>query len=112
MKKLWRLSAATIATVALLTASAAAVSAHQHVIGKNGQVIANGQNHYAFQAVGDGTFITCDTFTALANQGPAWYGLETAHHGPDSGDAGRGDGCYLADASPLGETDDVNPAID
>jgi hypothetical protein len=38
--------------------------------------------------------------------------VETAHHGPDSGDAGKGDGCYGADASPLGEDDDVNPAID
>lgn len=112
MKKLWRVPAATLAAVGLLTASAAAASAHSHVIGSNGQVIADGQNHYAFVAVGDGTFLTCDTFTALANQGAAWYGLETAHHGADSGDPGKGDGCYLADASPLGEADDVNPAID
>ncbi|HUG29225.1 MAG TPA: hypothetical protein VMQ65_01730 [Candidatus Limnocylindria bacterium] len=112
MKKLWRVPAATLAAVGLLTASAVAVSAHTHSIGKNGQVIANGQNHYGFVAQGDGTFLTCDTFTALPNVGPAWYGLETAHHGPDSGDAGKGDGCYLADYSPLGEDDDVNPAID
>jgi len=25
---------------------------------------------------------------------PAAYGLETAHHGPDAGEPGRGDGCY------------------
>lgn len=112
MIRLPRTVAATTAAAALLVLSATAASAHTHSIGRNGQVIANGQNHYGFVAQGDGTFLTCDTFTALANQGPAWFGLETAHHGPDSGDAGRGDGCYLADSSPLGEADDVNPAID
>lgn len=112
MIRLPRTLAATTAAAALLALSAATASAHTHSIGSNGQVIANGQNHYAFVAQGDGTFLTCDTFTALANQGPAWFGVETAHHGPDSGDAGKGDGCYLADSSPLGEADDVNPAID
>ena len=112
MKKLWRVPAAALAAVGLLTASAAAVSAHQHVIGRNGQVLANGQNHYAFVRQSDGTYLSCDTFTALPGVGPAWYGLETAHHGSDSGDPGKGDGCYLADASPLSEADDVNPAID
>lgn len=108
-----RRAGAAVATALLtLALGAGSVAAHTHSIGKNGQVIANGQNHYGFVAQGDGTFLTCDTFTALANQGPAWYGLETAHHGPDSGDAGMGDGCYLADSSPLGEADDVNPAID
>jgi len=112
MRKLWRVPAAALAAVGLLTASAAAVSAHQHVVGKNGQVLANGQNHYAFVAQGDGTYLSCDTFSALSGTGPAWYGLETAHHGSDSGDPGKGDGCYLADAAPGGEADDVNPAID
>lgn len=112
MRKILRVPAAMLVAVGLLSASAAAVSAHQHVVGKNGQVLANGQNHYAFVAVGDGTYLSCDTFRALSGVGPAWYGLETAHHGPDSGDAGKGDGCYLADASPLSEADDVNPAID
>jgi hypothetical protein len=96
----------------LMLAAAAPTWAHSHVVGSNGQVLANGQNHYAFVAVGDGTYLTCDTFTALANVGPAWFGLETAHHGPDSGGPGKGDGCYLADAAPGGESDDVNPAID
>lgn len=103
---------AGLAAAGLLAVSASAVAAHPHVIGANGQVIANGQNHHAFVAQLDGTYLSCDTFAPLANVGPAWYGLETAHHGPDSGDAGRGDGCYLADSSPVGETDDVNPAID
>ena len=113
MKKLWRVPAAMLAAVGLLTASAAAVSAHQHVIGSNGQVIANGQNHPAFVFDAEtGTYVSCDTNTLLAGFGEAWYGLETAHHGSDSGDPGKGDGCYAADASPLSEADDVNPAID
>lgn len=110
MNRSLRLPAATLAALALLAASTAVASAHSHTA--NGQLIANGQNHYAFVAQADGTFLSCDTFTALPNVGPAWFGLETAHHGPDSGNPGKGDGCYLADASPLSETDDQNPAID
>jgi hypothetical protein len=95
-------------------------AAHQHgidldgdgIVGADEPVLANGQNHYAFIAQGDGTFLSCDTNTPLAGVGPAWFGLETAQHGPDSGEQGKGDGCYLADASPLSEADDVNPAID
>jgi hypothetical protein len=105
-----RLPAATLVALLLLMASTAIVSAHTHTA--NGQLIANGQNHYPFVLQGDGTYLTCDTFIAPANFGPAWYGVETAHHGPDSGDAGKGDGCYVADAAPGGEDDDVNPAID
>ena len=102
---------AMLAAIGLLILSTAAASAHSHVIGKNGQVIANGQNHYAFRLV-DGVWMSCAEFGELANFGPAWYGLETAHHGPDSGEPGKGDACYAADASPLSEDDDVNPAID
>ena len=108
-----RLPLATLGAVSLLAASAVAVSAHSHTIGSNGQVIADGQNHPAF--VFDpvtGKFVSCDTNTLLPGYGPAWYGLETAHHGPDSLDPGQGDGCYAADFSPLSEADDVNPAID
>ncbi len=101
--------AATTAAVALLAVSATSVAAHTHSIGRNGQVLANGQNHPAFNPV---TFESCETNTLLPGFGPAWFGLETAHHGPDSGTAGKGDGCYKADASPLSEADDVNPAID
>jgi hypothetical protein len=96
-----------------LAGSAVAVSAHSHSIGRNGQIIANGQNHPAFVFdAASGKFVSCDTNTLLPGYGPAWYGLETAHHGPDSLKPGKGDGCYAADASPLGEADDVNPAID
>ena len=110
MHKITRLTVAMLAAGALLAVSAASVSAHPHTA--NGQLIANGQNHYAFIPQGDGTFLTCETFDPLLGVGPAWFGLETAHHGPDSGTPGKGEGCYLADASPAGETDDVNPAID
>ena len=76
-------------------------------------VIANGQNHPAFVFdAATGKFVSCMTNTLLPGFGPAWYGLETAHRGPDSLTPGKGDGCYAADASPLGEDDDVNPAID
>lgn len=105
-----RLPAAMLAALSLLAVSTAMASAHTHRA--NGTLIANGQNHYAFLMQADGTYLTCDTFTPLANVGPAWYGLETAHHGPDSGVQGKGEGCYLADADPRGEDDDVNPAID
>jgi hypothetical protein len=112
MTRFPRILTALLAAATLLALSASATAAHSHVIGRNGQVIANGQNHYAFILQADGTWLSCDTFTALAGVGPAWYGLETAHHGPDSADPGKGDGCYAADASPLSETDDQNPAID
>jgi hypothetical protein len=106
-----RRAAATAAAVVALTLalSASAALAHEHVIGRNGQLIANGQNHPAFDP---STFTSCETNTLLPGFGPAWYGLETAHHGPDSGGPGKGDGCYKADAPPGGELDDVNPAID
>ncbi len=113
MNRLLRVPLVTLGAASLLAASAVSVSAHQHVIGANGQVLANGQNHPAFVFdAASGTFVSCDTNTLLPGFGPAWFGLETAHHGPDSGDPGKGDGCYAADASPLSEADDVNPAID
>lgn len=109
-----RRAAAAVATAALtLAVGAGSVAAHAHVVGKNGQLLANGQNHpgFVFDAA-TGKYVSCLTNTLLPGFGPAWYGLETAHHGPDSLAPGKGDGCYAADASPLSEADDVNPAID
>jgi hypothetical protein len=108
-----RVGAAVAAAALTLAVGAGSVAAHSHSIGKNGQVIANGQNHpgFVFDAT-TGKYVSCLTNALLPGFGPAWYGLETAHHGPDSLDPGKGDGCYAADASPLSETDDVNPAID
>ena len=64
-----------------------------------GQELANGQNHGPF----DDSGVTC-------GGDPAAYGLESAHHGPDSGTPGKADGCYQVDSMPPG-TDDTNPAI-
>jgi hypothetical protein len=90
------------------TASGALAHPHaaEHAHGDTGQVIANGQNHPAF-INGE----SCETFTHLPGYGPAWYGLETAHHGPDAGDPGRGDGCYQIEGrlSPLDPASDRNP---
>lgn len=78
--------------------------AHEHTVvnPNHTQVIANGQLHPGFDKT-----LSCEDGT----EGPAWYGLETAHHGPDSGIPGKGDGCYETDTWPPG-TDDRNPAID
>lgn len=62
-------------------------------------VLANGQLHDPFNARG----VTC-------GGDPAAYGLESAHHGPDSGAPGKADGCYQVDSIPPG-SDDNNPAI-
>lgn len=68
-------------------------AAHEHVVRtpNHDQYIANGQNHAPFK---DG--VSCESTEGdprgLAD--PAGYGLETAHHGPDAGTPGKGDGCY------------------
>jgi hypothetical protein len=105
-----------LALAACLAAAAAWGSApalaHQHeaVNGHqgDGQVLANGQNHPVFISG-----VSCDSYPAAAGGpvGPAWYGLETAHHGPDAGDSGRGDGCYQTTGSVPPGQDVANPAI-
>ena len=107
--------ATTALSIALTTAIAAA---HEHKVNAGTDqetVLANGQNHPAFAFdTATGKWVSCVTNTLLPGYGPAWYGLETAHHGPDSLAAGKGDGCYAADANPAPavDGDDVNPAID
>lgn len=110
--------AAAASAVLALAFSAAGVAAHEHVVNNDTdreRTLANGANHPGFkQDPTTGLFLSCTLpgYTIPANFGQAWYGLETAHHGPDSAEPGKGDGCYAADSSPLGEADDVNPAID
>lgn len=70
----------------------------------DGQELANEQNHGPYTQTQDGGGQAC-------GGDPAAYGLESAHHGPDSGDRGKADGCYETDSFPAG-TDDENPAID
>jgi hypothetical protein len=103
----------TYTTVALLAGLAlpAAATAHPHVVSNpsHSQVLANGQNHPGFQpANADGLRLSCEGVLEPANAGPAGYGLETAHHGPDAGRPGKGDGCYAT----VGDPADSNPAID
>lgn len=105
---------ATLGT--LIFGGALPASAHQHYAepahGGDGQVLANGQNHpRPFVAIGGGQYISCESTSATTDYGPAWYGLETAHHGPDSGEAGKSDRCYVADGNPALGQDDQNPAI-
>ena len=87
----------TATTVVATLALAAPAAAHPHQVAvahhDAGQVIANAQNHAPFingQSCGGD---------------PAAYGLETAHHGPDSATRGRADGCYTT-------TDALAPALD
>ena len=94
---------AVLLAVAVALALAVPALAHAHIADPDGdgvgQVLANGQNHAPFNANG----VTC-------GGDPAAYGLESAHHGPDSGTPGKADGCYQVDSMPPG-TDDNNPAI-
>src|SRR5215218_596858 len=100
------------AMLAVLSAGTAA--AHPHFVSNanHDQLIANGQNHPGFVTDSETGLITmCEGVNEPADSGPAGYGLETAHHGPDAGTAGKGDGCYAVedDAPP---PPDTNPAID
>ena len=102
--------AAAVAALAVLTL-AAPVAAHPHIASNasHDQLLANGQNHPGFQPVNaDGLRLSCEGVLEPANAGPAGYGLETAHHGPDAGTPGKGDGCYAT----VGNPQDDNPAID
>jgi hypothetical protein len=102
-----------IAASAIALVAPAVALAHPHTIESNGQVIANGANHPAFVMDSDGNLMSCDDYTHLSGYGPAWYGIETAHHGPDASGTGKGDGCYQIEGnlSPLNPDADRNPAI-
>jgi hypothetical protein len=108
---------ATALLAGLLAGAAAPAFAHSHFAENGqageGQVLADGDNHPRFLPNGDGTFSSCVAYGPIPGSsiGNAWYGLESAHHGPDSGDPGRGDGCYTADGNPAAGADDQNPAI-
>jgi hypothetical protein len=102
--------AAALAALAALTLTGS-VAAHSHVVSNpsHEQVLADGQNHPGFQPINaDGLRLSCEGVLEPANAGPAGYGLETAHHGPDAGTPGRADGCYAT----VGNPQDENPAID
>lgn len=104
------LTAVMAATVLAVMAAPAAAHPHEVTTG-NGEavVLANGQNHPGFVEDTDtGQFESCAGIEEPADSGPAGYGLETAHHGPDAGTPGKADGCYATSGAPQ----DNNPAID
>ncbi len=108
-----KLVPALAAAALIVLASGSSALAHSHAAENahqgQGQTLANGQNHPAF-VNGE----SCETNTLLPGFGPAWYGLETAHHGADAGDKpGKADGCYLIEGrlSPLDPRADRNPGI-
>lgn len=95
------LGAAVAATAGI--GFAAPASAHPHVVSVahqgDGQVLANGQNHGPYVSG-----VSC-------GGDPAAYGLETAHHGPDAGTPGKGDGCYRTSGGVAPGLDVANPVI-
>ena len=93
--------------VAAALAAAGPANAHVHRVNNpsHSQQLASGQDHapFVFDA-SSGRYESCGEVD------PAGYGLETAHHGPDQGTPGKGDGCYAL-STPPAQTDN-NPAID
>jgi hypothetical protein len=82
------------AMLALLGAGRDAAHPHEVSNPSHDQKIAKGQNHPAF--VSDTGLITmCEGVNEPPDSGPAGYGLETAHRGPDAGTPGKGDGGIL-----------------
>jgi hypothetical protein len=106
----------TTMTLAAALATVAVASAHPHQVttGNGGEVvIGNGQNHPGFVFNPEtGLYESCEGVNDPANIGPAGYGLETAHHGPDQGTSGRADGCFALDGPATHPDQDNNPAID
>ena len=103
------LFAVPMLSVAALLLPAVPAAAHPHTISVSGQVIAHGQNHPAFDAGG----LACESNGPAGGVipiGPAWFGLETAHHGPDEATPGKADGCYQLTGTTPG-ADQPNPVI-
>jgi hypothetical protein len=109
-----RFLSAVIATSVVVSFSPAVAHPHKVKTPHHDQLLANGQNHPAFLLDEDGNLMSCEDYPKLAGYGPAWYGLETAHHGPDASGRGKADGCYQIEGnlSPLDPASDRNPAID
>ena len=91
---------------AFLLTSTAIVWSHPHQVitpGNDGQVIASGQNHPPFV---NGMSCAPDDWADSA-----WYGRESAHHGPDAGEPGKGDDCYMTTDGVAPGADVENPII-
>lgn len=115
---------AMLVAALLLLLAAGPVLGHEHKAANahqgEGQVLAHGQNHPRFLDTDPGAavvFMSCEEFGDIPGQspvGPAWYGLETAHHGPDAATPGKSDGCYMIEGglSPLNPASVSNDAIE
>lgn len=110
----WMRLLAVIGAVGAMFAAAPAAVAHPHKIATphHEQFIGGGGNHPAFISG-----VSCaDNAPAVPDGSPigsSWYGLETAHHGPDAGTPGRGTGeaCYQTTGSVSPGLDVENPVI-
>lgn len=106
-------SSVVAGVVVALAVPAAAHAPHHVKLGNGGQqVLANGANHGAVDKTSEpGSALFC-LDAGESGEGETlsgvMYGIETAHHGPDTGEPGLSDGCY-ATSSAL---EDTNPAID
>jgi hypothetical protein len=113
MRRITLLVTVALFMTAMLAVLAGTAAAHPHHVSNpnHDQTIANGQNHPGFvYDEGSDTSTMCEGVNEPSDSGPAGYGLETAHHGPDAGDPGKDDGCYAAEGRP--PPPDTNPAID
>jgi hypothetical protein len=114
MRRFNMLVTVVLLMTAMLVVLAGTAAAHPHVVNNpsHPQVIANGQLHPAFDFDPE-TGVSTACQSENDGSGPAYYGLETAHHGPDAGSAGKADGCYAAVGGAPGiPPPDTNPAID
>ena len=109
MKRISMLATAALLMMAMLAVLAGTAAAHPHVASNPDpdQQLANDQNHPRFIDDGSGLHQSCEGVEELPGTGPAFYGIETAHHGPDAGDPGKDDGCYATQGAPQ----DNNPGI-
>jgi hypothetical protein len=106
MRKKILVAMVATALVALWIPVAASAHVHFIVTPSHQQDLANGANHPAF------TQVTVGGVTVWQSCGlsGAAYGMETAHHGPDIGAPGAGDGCYANETRPVPGLD-ANPVI-
>jgi hypothetical protein len=116
MRRIILLATVALLMTAMLALLAGTAVAHVHVAepSPHDQELASGQNHPGFVTDSEtGLRTMCEGVLEPADSGPAGYGLETAHHGPDAGTPGKGDGCYaVEDPTPENPPPDTNPAID
>jgi hypothetical protein len=101
MKTIFRIVVVVVLLIGAF-AFAAPAQAHPHKIvidGVTRATLANGQNHGPFV-----NGVSC-------GGDPAAYGLETAHHGPDAGTAGKADGCYQTTGGVAPSADVTSPVI-